>query len=493
MAQKNAPEKKKFSSALGRNDPAELRRLESKRQVLANALKSARDMSYLHGAGLGEIANSPLACLPSSIPGTRTRQMPMPEEEFRVNFPPEFSLLPENASTQNTGLVSKLTNGGSPLAPFFMRAVGLIARVDPAMWALIGAAVTRPTSSGAPPIRTPRVVPVGGVPDDANARPAIFEWNHQAIQGLMYLLLSFQFQYLLQGRFLMINERAMDVGFVDSQTFTQGFGCADSDPGLMINEANRWLGEAFGDDFPIFQQPLVTATGEGQGSPLEPALVRTQYGAVLAPGVFGSSYPVKPHVLFPGQNYQFLLTQINEGLYYERLRRAWTTDGTLTKADDLFADTRAAGAGGPAVWSGYQAFRYAAIQYGVILRGAEVLPEECMQWLLAFGQPYMSVISQPEVWAQVDMLARQCGMNGVPQPLGLKGVDKRWENTIAIDAMFRMLGGQGPARFDANGGLAGIEFNPGSVPQIEMRELMKAMDKPLTNAEALAQIPAHLR
>jgi hypothetical protein len=421
---------------------------QASRNRLQQMLAGARPFSALSNGTLGEIANAPLACLPSSIPATRTRQIPMDPAVFDEDFGPEFSLIPENGvSQQSTGLISKLTQGGTPLAPFFLRAVCVLVRVDPVAWAQIGAMVTRPAAPNTAPIRTPRVIPITGVPDDEDAEPAVFEYNHQALQGIYDLLLSFQFQYLLQGRYLMINERAMDVGLVDSHTCTKGFGSGAADPGLIINEANRHLGTIGVDQ--VFQAPNVTEVGD-DGLPLEPALVRPQYATVVAPGVFGVCYPVRPHVLFPGQNYQFLFTRINENLYYDRLRERWSLPTGLTKPDDNFADTRAAGAG-PGIWGGYRGIRYSAIQYGTLLRGAEVLPEECLQWLLMFGQPYNTLFQDPNVMREINMMAQQCGLSGVPVPLGPRGSDPRWQKTKAIRALFE-------ERVDADGALAGFDI-----------------------------------
>lgn len=469
---------------VSQRDPADVKRAEIQRAALRRALAGAKDMSYMQGASLGEIAGSPLACLPSSIPATRTRQVPMSPDEFDQDFGAEFSLIPDQVSQQNTGLISKLTTGGTPLAPFFLRAVCLLLRVDPAAWAMVGGAVARPAAAGTPPIRTPRVIPQTGLADDANAVPAVFEYNHQAIQGVTDLLLAYQFQYLLQGRFLMINERAMDVGMVDSHTCISGFGTAGADPGLIVGNANEHLGDTFGAGFPVFQWPNTTENG-ADGQPIEPPIVDNQYATPVAPGVFGMCYPVKPHVLFPGQNYQFLLTRVAESIYFDRLRERWTQNGTaLQKADPNFADSRAADVNGPGIFGGYLPFRYSVLQYGTLLRGAEVLPEECMQWLLAFGQPYMSVISQPDVWAQVDALARSCGLNGVPTPLGLKSKDKRWEKTNAIEALYRLMGGSAGAEQNADGTLAGVDFNPSKIPPSQLKAILSELDAPMSQAAA---------
>jgi len=464
----NVPAVARPFRAATRLDSAALHKVNLARRTLRAQIQNARDYNSMGGGALGEIAGAPLACLPSSIPATRTREIPMSPDEFDLDFGPEFSLIPDNASQQSTGLISKLTTGGTPLAPFFLRAVCLLIRVDPNAFAQVGSSVARPTTSGTAPIRTPRVIPVGGVPDDPTARPAVFEYNHQLLQGVQDLLLAYQFQYLLQGRFLMINERAMDVGLVDSHTCMQGFGTANADPGLAIAQLNAYLAAA--NEAQIFQSPNVSAVGV-DGQPLEPNLVQIQYATPVAPGVFGVCYPVKPHVLFPGQNYQFLLTRVNESIYFNRLRERWTKDGQLTKPDPLFADSRPADLDGPAIWGGYDAYRYGVLQYGTLLRGAELLPESCMQWLLAFGQPYQSVISQPEVWAQVDALARQCGLNGVPKPLGARGVDPRWEKTRAITALFQ-------DKIDANGVLAGLDVSEQRIDKADLISCLHELDVP---------------
>lgn len=444
-----APINRRIFNPYAQLDKHQAQRLQLERTTLRNQLANAKNFNHLSGGTLGELMGAPLACLPSSIPATRNREIPMAPEEFDLDFGPEIALIPENGSRQQSaGLISKLTGSGTPLAPFFMRAACLIIQVDPAAWAMIGASVTKPPAAGTSPYRVPRVIPVGGIPDDANAQPAVMEYNHQLLQGVHDLLLAFQFQYLLQGRFLMINERAMDVGLIDSHTCTSGFGTANADPGLIINEMNRYLVGAGSEE--IFDWPNVTDTDPDTGLSLEPNLVQLQYATPRAPGVFGVCYPVRNHVLFPGQNYQFLLTRLNESLYYNRLRERWTDDGELTKPSNDFANSRPADGTGPAAWSGYRAFRYGLIQYGVLLRGSELLPEESLQWLLAFGQPYMTILTEGNTWQQVQAIAQGCGLAGVPKPLGPRGIDPRWNKERAITALFQ-------DKVGADGVLAGLD------------------------------------
>ena len=445
-----------------KTDPAEARKKSERRGSLRNQIARATDLNLHSGGTLGDLAGAPLVCLPSSIPATTLRELPMDQATFDETLGPEFSLIPDNANQQSTGLISKLTAGGSPLAPFFMRSCCIVGRVDPAAWALVGGAVTTPpVGVGAtPPVRIPRVVPVGGVPDDAGALPSVFEYNHEALQGFVDFLSSFQFQYLLQGRFLMVNERAIDVGVIDSQWNYKGFGTALSDPGLLIQQGNKHFIEQGSSR--IFQQPNVSGTTQ-TSEPLEPALVETQYATPYAPGVFGVCYPVKPHILFPGQQYQFLFTRLNENFYYNRMQARWTAQAGLQKPSDRYADSRPADVDGPAIFSGHVAFKYGVLQFGVILRGAEVLPEECMQWLLMFGQPYYSVLAQDRtVWAQVDALARECGLAGIPRPLGLPGKDPRWAKTNAIRALFSETR-------TADGALAGFDVSDQKIGRQELR------------------------
>ncbi len=461
-----APLNRRLFNPMASLDKLQLQRLQLERKTLRTQLANAKNFNHLSGGTLGELMGAPLACLPSSLPANRNREIPMSEAEFDLDFGPEIGLIPEDGSRQQSaGLVTKLTGTGSPLAPFFMRAACLIIQVDPVAWAMIGAAVAAP-AEGALPYRVPRVIPVGGIPDDESATPAVMEYNHQLLQGVHDLLLAYQFQYLLQGRFLMINERGMDVGLIDSHTCTSGFGNANADPGLVINQMNRYLTGAGSEE--IFNWPNVTDTDPADGLSLEPNLVQIQYATPRAPGVFGVCYPVRPHVLFPGQNYQFLLSRINESLYYDRLRERWTTDGTLTKPSDNFADSRPANLTGPAAWAGYRAFRYGLLQYGVLLRGSELLPEESMQWLLAFGQPYQTILTDGNAWAQVQAIAQNCGLAGVPKPLGPRGIDPRWGKQRAMEALFQDKIGQ-------DGVLAGLDPSDRRISVQDLRECLREL------------------
>lgn len=418
-------------------------------EMLRSALAGAKNFGTLSGGTLGDIMGAPLEMLPSVFSSFQDFQLPMTANEFDERFPPEFSLINDTATQQSTGLLSKFVGAGSPVAPFIVRAVCLVARCDYEAWALVGAGITPPAAANTPPPRVPRVVPVGGLPDDPEAVPAVFEYNRTAIRGLFDLLQSEQLQYLVSGRLLLINERAFDVGSVDANACVRGFGTGLGDPRLIINEANKHFVD-MGSDF-IFADPTVTSTDRNADT-IEPNLVDLQYATPYLPGVFGQCYPVKPHILLPGMNYQFLMVRRNtERNYFERLRQEWTTPSGLLKIDDNYADSRAADANGPAVWGGHLPFYYSRVQFGMLLRGCEMIPQECLRWFLMFGQPYWSLMdTTPGMRQSLDALVAQCGLSGVPRPLGLYGEDPRWQTAKkSIEVLYN-------ARRDSSGGLAGF-------------------------------------
>ena len=462
-------EKRPFWKGPARS-PAQVRDMAKARETRMKQIMGSTPMNLQSSGTLGDLSSVPLACLPSTIPALNNRRLPLSQTEFSETFANDFTLIPENAGQQSTGLVSKLVGGGSPVAPFFLRSACLVVRVDPAAFTLTGAAVARPTAPATAPPRVPRVVPTTGLPDDATALPAILEYNHQALQGFTDLLMSYQFQYLLQGRFMMINERANDVGTIDSNSCYKGFGTAQADPSLMVRLANQHWTESGADQIFV---PSNCTTADADGVALEPPTVDIQYATPYAPGVFGVCYPVKPHVLFPGMYYQFLLNRIpDDDYYYNRLQQRWTFTDGIRKPDDNFADSVAADADGPAIWIGSVPFAYGTLQFGVILRGAEVMPEEALQWMLMFGQPYMSLMGNDRnLWSQVDQLARQCGLSGLPAPLGRFDADPRWQKAEAIRALFT-------ERRSNDGSLAGFDMNTDRPMQKdELRDILKHFDQ----------------
>lgn len=100
-----------------------------------------------------------------------------------------------------------------------------------------------------------------------------------------------------------------------------------------------------------------------------------------------------------------------------------------------------------------------------------------MQWLLAFGQPYQSILSQPQVWAEVDALARQCGLAGVPKPLGPRGVDPRWNKSKAISALFQ-------DKIDAGGVLAGLDVSEMRIDRSTLAACLRELDESWTQSAA---------
>lgn len=472
---KPAPRKVVLSAKFTKGEPTKRNNKEQASymdavQSLRTALAGARRFDALAGGSLGDVMGAPLEMLPSAFSSFQDFQLPMTQAEFDERFPPEFSLINDNATQQSTGLLSKFVGAGSPVAPFIVRAVCLVARCDYEAWALVGAGITPPANPHTPPPRVPRVVPVGGIPDDENAVPAVFEYNRTAIRGLLDLLQTQQLQYLVSGRLLLINERAFDVGSIDANACVRGFGTGLGDPRLIIKEANQHFVD-MGSDF-IFADPTVTST-DRDALTIEPNLVDLQYATPYLPGVFGQCYPVKPHILLPGMNYQFLMVRRNtERSYFERLRAEWTTPTGLLKIDDNYADSRAADADGPAVWGGHFPFYYSRVQFGMLLRGCEMIPQECLRWFLMFGQPYWSLMdTTPGMRQSLDALVAQCGLSGIPRPLGMYGEDPRWQTAKrAIEVLYN-------ARRDGGGGLAGFEISnqPCSIDELNnaLKELLE--------------------
>jgi hypothetical protein len=385
---------------------------------------------------LGELCDSPLEALPSSMPATRTYQLPLSQAAAKEAFPAEWAVT--SIATQGQGIVGKWIATSSPNAPFFARGICIVGRVDPYSYSLTGASITPPSTGGNSPL-IPPVVPVGGLPvigaagavtTDLAARPATFSYGASAWRAFVNLLQSYQFQYLLQGRYLMVNERSIDIGVIDSQWDFRGFGLAQIDPSSDIQEANQHFKNGLGADR-IFSLPNISSLGDAtavppvKGTGLAPQLADVQWGGPHAPGVFGCCMPLRPHVLFPGQNYQFLFVQNDDELYHDRLLGD-VTIRDFTSADPLFHESIPSSTAvfnsktmnTDPVYIGSIPFEYGTLQIGIMVRGAEILPTSTIEWLLMYGQPYMSMVaSNQTAFNYVQDMARQVNLAGVPRPL----------------------------------------------------------------------------
>jgi hypothetical protein len=157
-----------------------------------------------------------------------------------------------------------------------------------------------------------------------------------------------------------------------------------------------------------------TAVAKAAG--IAPALPDVQWGGPHVPGVFGCCMPLRPHVLFPGQSYQFVFSQNTDRIYHERLLENVTVR-SYDKPSDLFNDYIPATGTTDPVWIGHVPFNYGLLQIGIMVRGAEILPSDTLEWLLMYGQPYMSLLAgNQQVFNSVTALASMCGLSGVPKP-----------------------------------------------------------------------------
>lgn len=404
------------------------------------------------GGTLGAVMTSDLACMPASLPATRLRKYPMTADAFLEDFGPDFSITSEG-NVEGTGFVSKFSASGGVLQPFILRSICLVGRVDPMAFSLTGGAVptaavgTTPGAGIAP--RVPVVVPPTGTAEYPGLRAALFEYGHAGWQVFMDFLRAYRFLYVINNRLLMINERGIDMGVLDSNAHIKGFGTGQIDPMPHIREANahaRDIGLPF-----LFVPSNVSeyATVAAGGAALPPVLADVQYGSPCAPGVYGACFPVTPHVIFPGQNPQMIFSRGGPQENYDRIREAFLGTGQ-SLPDPAFAPTNVA-AGAPPITLGHIPFRYGTIEIGVLLKGAELMPADCLAWFLMFGQPYESLLrADTNAWNQLTNMATSCGLDGIPKPLGPMGVDPRWEKTSALGVLFK-------TKLELDGSLAGFE------------------------------------
>jgi hypothetical protein len=385
------------------------------RRYMGQGGQSISGWSTMPGGSLGDLANSDLEAIPASLPATRTYEFPLTDAEANLAFATEFAITEVNV--QSAGVVGKFVAGASPAAPFFARGICIIARVDPNSYALSGGAVATPTVQGDSPLVEQPVPCPAGVPSATATRPAVFTNGQTAWQAYTNLLQSYSFQYILQGRYYLVNERAVDIGVLDSQWDMRGFGLGQYDPMIDINRANKHFADDLKSPFIFAPQNVASGgTAVAKAAGIAPALPDVQWGGPHVPGVFGCCMPLRPHVLFPGQSYQFVFSQNTDRIYHERLLENVTVR-SYDKPSDLFNDYIPATGTTDPVWIGHVPFNYGLLQIGIMVRGAEILPSDTLEWLLMYGQPYMSLLAgNQQVFNSVTALASMCGLSGVPKP-----------------------------------------------------------------------------
>jgi hypothetical protein len=356
-----------------------------------------------------------IALLPSLLVATQTNKLPLTPDEIKARFGQVVSYLDGTQGIQqSTGITgSGFISGASPVAPFLVRALAVVGVCEPFSFALRGAGlVARDPSTATPAFNG--VVPLAGL-GSANDRPASFEFGAATARAFADFLNSYQFRYTLNGRFLLVNERASDIGVVDTHQSICGFGTGQIPASPWIRLANDDRLKA------VTGRIFIPQTVDANGAAVAEPIVDVQLQQLCAPGIFGgSSYPVMPHVLFPGQQYSFTFErQINEEAYHDRLVQDLGNQGVQSYASDLLETI----AGGPS--PGYAAsiaLKYGLLRIGIMVRGYELTPWACIQWWFRYGRPYMSMYGTDKaVMMQMEQMATSLGpygLSGLPVPLG---------------------------------------------------------------------------
>ncbi len=349
-----------------------------------------------------------LALLPAVLSSSRNITMPMTAVQAADQFGEVVVFT--NLDVQSQGLVSKLVQGGSVPTPYLIRGLCIVARIVPYRYATTGAALDK----DAGPCHIPEVVTPLSVPEDETAVQASFDYNSAGIIAYDLFLRTYQFQYVLQGRYIFVNERAIDIGVTDSMTQPQGFGSGKYDPSQDINTANNTFRVAADVMFGTPNCTVATADGVAIPAPL----VDIQWVQPTAPGVYGCCYPIRPHILWPMQTYQFYFQRTSQtNSEHDRLI-AETTVASFTKPSDGWTDTLGAGVNGPSIFTGTLPLRFAQLELGIMFRGGEFVPVDALEWLMRWGFPFANMwLQQPMTIAGLNGIATQYGLAGIPRPL----------------------------------------------------------------------------
>ncbi len=350
-----------------------------------------------------------LALLPAVLSSTKEITGPMSAANAALQF--GENVVFTNLDVQAQGLVTKLVQGASVPTPYLIRGLCIVGRIVPMRYTTMGAALDSDLAEG---VHVPEVVSPGSVPGDDTALQASFDYNSAGLIAYDLFLRTYQFQYVLQGRYVFVNERAVDIGVVDSMTQPIGFGSGKYDPSQDINTANVQFAATVGK---IFAPPNCTVAS-AEGVAVNPPLVDIQWVQPTAPGVYGCCFPIRPHILWPMQSYQFFFQRTgNVAAEHDRLLQEITIP-SFAKPKDSWSSSIPAGVNGPAVFLGVLPLRYFQLELGIMFRGGEFLPEDALEWLMRWGFPFSDMwLKSPVMLSGLNHLAQQFGLAGIPKPL----------------------------------------------------------------------------
>ena len=316
-----------------------------------------------HQIGLGQtvnndVVNSVLSCGFTQVPVieyvTWTVDLPVPDTAIAATFGDEIDVLQNPKSVQGvTDVDSSFVINGILQVDMLVIGFGVHGFAEPSNGSQIGNYINPAPTAGAvnpsPDSYTQNDVingalgadiGTGGAAGASTITPAVLEWGVCAQNALWHLMNAYQFQWIMQQRYLLINELAADVAYFGSYAEAVAAGSSSEAFQRLVRRVNNKYASlgATGAFVPINAQRIgstttLTTTNKGMFHPTRAYdLLDVTWGGLRAQGMTGMLQPFrklfKPVLLEKGIPIGMLLRQQDE--YHATLMQQY-----LSQTDSL--------------------------------------------------------------------------------------------------------------------------------------------------------------
>jgi hypothetical protein len=261
-------------------------------------------------------ADSVLTCGFTQVPVieyvTWTVNLPVVSEFVESTFGDTINLLAQGAQGTSvpgvTDVDSSFVANGSLQVDMLVFGFGIHVFAEPQQGSVICNYFTPSTSAGAgavppSPDSFTAADATALLPDGSTMTPAILEWGVCAQNALWHMVNGYQFQWIMQQRFLLINELAADVAYFGSYAEAVAAGSSQQAAQRYFNRVNQtYQSPAIGDPgvlLPINAQRVgsVTAAAPPNTGVFHPTraydLMDVTYGGLRAQGMTGMVQPFR--------------------------------------------------------------------------------------------------------------------------------------------------------------------------------------------------------
>lgn len=314
-------------------------------------------------ANLGDLATMGWTKIPTYLSARTCGVLPLSEDRFNAIFGETIEPFSnQQGSTSSTVFSPNVATGESVNAPFYTTGIGIVAVGESLGFSVQGMTVPRAGTTTAP-------VFDGCVPVSADNKNAVLSWGHPIWDAFSHLFRGYDLQFILNGRFLLVNEPISEVGMTAEAAEFQGLGTANISGMPYIRAVNDAM-KANNQDRIFLPQ---NAAGTACAQPPQPSVQLTH------PKVKGLANRIfclpRGILIWPGMS-----INVNLELRDDSCGDLDAMKRSLILQDAQTPDEAIAAASAGDNPTDVQTVPGGTFAFGVVMKGVELAPSACLDW-----------------------------------------------------------------------------------------------------------------